>query len=213
MLPTPLIVGIGHRVGAGKDTAAKFFIEQGFTRLAFGDSLKEELLLLMGETLKEIVRVYMRVVHEHGFSLVLPYEEEAFSTDENKEWWDVRLRKLLWEEKPPIVRRILQEYGTEVRRGDDENYWVQKLAQKIKDKNIERVVISDLRFQSEARWIKYCGGFNIKIIRDSVPILAHSGEHDLNGWLWDAVIQNNSTVEDLGREIYILARDLKIFPE
>lgn len=65
--------------------------------------------------------------------------------------------------KPPLIRALMQNYGTEVRRGNDKDYWVDRWAVKIKgDKH---VVCDDVRFLNEAKRIKDLGGILIRLHR------------------------------------------------
>lgn len=54
MLPDNIF--IAGKMGAGKDTIAATLVENGFTRLAFADALKEELAETLGVTVDEINR-------------------------------------------------------------------------------------------------------------------------------------------------------------
>lgn len=70
-------------------------------------------------------------------------------------------------EKDFKTRKLLQKVGTEEGRnkyGDD--IWIKTLDNWIKTLNsrgVERFIISDVRFENEAKWIKSCNGKVIKI--------------------------------------------------
>jgi len=70
-------------------------------------------------------------------------------------------------EKDYDTRRLLQKVGTEEGRlkfGED--IWIQTVAIWIKllnSRGVERFIISDVRFQNEANWIKSLNGIIIKI--------------------------------------------------
>jgi len=66
-----------------------------------------------------------------------------------------------FDNKPPAVRALLQNYGTEVRRRDNQDYWVNKWKEKVSD----NVVVDDCRFLNEAKAIKDLGGTIIRVIR------------------------------------------------
>lgn len=73
----------------------------------------------------------------------------------------------LWE-KPtsPAIRFILQQYGTEFRRAQDEDYWMKRGMQRAVDTAEEGwdVVFDDVRFPNEARAIQQVGGVIVKVL-------------------------------------------------
>lgn len=72
-------------------------------------------------------------------------------------------------EKPPLMRSLLQNYGTNVRRHDDPNYWVTKWVGKVEPLLPEYdVVVDDVRFLNEAKAVKSLGGKIIRIEREGL---------------------------------------------
>lgn len=66
-----------------------------------------------------------------------------------------------------LIRPLLVTYGTEVCRKIDQDFWIKKIDKKVKS-SIENkiiVVITDVRYENEARWIKQNGGFIIHLSR------------------------------------------------
>lgn len=63
-----------------------------------------------------------------------------------------------WEEKTPITRVLLQSYGTEIFRNRvDENYWTEKLLDRLAELKEERtdiVLVTDMRFPNECEYTK-----------------------------------------------------------
>lgn len=140
------ILGLTGRMGAGKDylytQLAKVFLGRVF-RMAFADGVK----LDIEETLlDEIVQV------------------QTYDGDELEYRW----------RKPykPEIRRLLQWWGTEFRRGQDPDYWIKHAANRlarevafeaeVKDLFGLRpepvAVFTDVRFPNEADWIRSQGG-------------------------------------------------------
>ena len=78
---------------------------------------------------------------------------------------------VLWDKPlPDSVRRLLQWWGTEYRRAEDENYWVSRawdVAQRVV-KAGKTPVFTDVRFANEAKMIKDNGGI---LVRVSAPLL------------------------------------------
>lgn len=66
--------------------------------------------------------------------------------------------------KPPIMRALMQNYGTEVRRGDDTEYWVNKWVAGLNELD-DIVLVDDVRFFNEAEAIKDRGGILIHLYR------------------------------------------------
>ena len=66
-----------------------------------------------------------------------------------------------------LIRPLLVTYGTEVCRKIDQDYWIKKIDKKVKSSidNKIIVVITDVRYENEAKWIKQNGGFIIHLSR------------------------------------------------
>jgi len=69
----------------------------------------------------------------------------------------------LFATKPPAMRALMQEFGTEVRRGDDKNYWVKKWRGRLINEGL--VLVDDVRFHEEANAIKQNNGILIRLER------------------------------------------------
>lgn len=131
--------------------------------------------------------------------------------------------------KPPHIRKLLQEEGTE--RGRDvhgEDYWADVLEAKLRTNlfrwpHLGRYAVCDVRFSNEVAWIKRLGGRVFKV--DAPKRYAangmteearqHRSERALDGFTdFDGVIRNDpddaSTVEDQVRDllgVWPLARE------
>jgi phosphomevalonate kinase len=66
-----------------------------------------------------------------------------------------------------IIRPILVCWGTDICRKIDSDYWIKKIEKQVKSciKNKIIVVITDVRYENEANWIKENGGFIIHLSR------------------------------------------------
>jgi len=72
----------------------------------------------------------------------------------------------LWHKPyPDEIRRLLQWWGTEYRRAEDENYWVKKGIERIEDvyEFYDLVVVTDVRFGNEADAIHALGGIVLEV--------------------------------------------------
>lgn len=76
----------------------------------------------------------------------------------------------LWDKPyPPEVRALLQWWGTDLRRKEDPDYWIKKMAGKLAPfvkgghSDDQAAVITDVRFPNEAEALQRLGGTIIKI--------------------------------------------------
>lgn len=113
--------------------------------------------------------------------------------------------------KRMTVREFLQRLGTDaVRNGLHDNAWVNALMadyrpSKMSEYNPSKWIITDVRFENEAKAIKDRGGVVIRINRTGIgPVNSHISETALNGWDFDYIIENNGTVQDLKSTVKIL---------
>lgn len=66
-----------------------------------------------------------------------------------------------------LFRPILQWWGSEWRRKQNPNYWIEKVGEKILalPDNIMCVFIPDVRFINEANWVTGLGGYIVRVER------------------------------------------------
>jgi hypothetical protein len=132
----------------------------------------------------------------------------------------------------------LQYWGTEVvRRGFHDDTWIASLENKLR-KTTDDVVISDCRFPNEIASIKRAGGLVIRVHRGPDPewytfaeavnrgperniewswaktqldeFNIHASETSWIGTQFDAVIDNNSTMDHLYAQINDLVQDPRL---
>jgi ribosomal silencing factor RsfS len=65
------------------------------------------------------------------------------------------------DEEKFLIRPILVAYG-ESKRNQSPNYWIDQIKEKVKNKLI---IITDVRYENEARWVIDSGGFLIHLNR------------------------------------------------
>ena len=80
----------------------------------------------------------------------------------------------LFSVKPPLMRRFLQNYGTDVRRAEDQDYWVNRWEDSALSNPGKNFVADDVRFQNEFDKIQSMGGAVIRVVRDDIST---GGEH------------------------------------
>lgn len=204
----PDVIGIVGFKGSGKDSLARQFIEIGYKKYAFADSLKDVLSSTFG---------WERSLLE-GDTL-----ESRKWREEPDIWWE---EKLNWSDQlsfksvfPRFTPRVaMQLVGTDVfRKYFNDNLWILSLENKIRNKT--NIVISDCRFPNEIKMIRDNGGIIIRVIRGEEPDWYKVGLDAANGnnsakeyllskqihmseWAWlnqdfDIEIYNNSTPEKM----------------
>lgn len=101
----------------------------------------------------------------------------------------------LFSEKPPVMRELMQNYGTEVRRGDNPNYWVNRWKESVKsaeEQGISTLLVDDCRFLNEAEAVKEVGGTIIRIERtDIIDTGTHQSEVEMGKIDVDHIISVN----------------------
>jgi hypothetical protein len=97
-------------------------------------------------------------------------------------------------------RSLLQWWGTEYRRKQDENYWTDKFLEKAFESPTGSLVLADdLRFPNEFDVIICNGGTTIRIDRPDRPQSAtsnHPSETSLDDAIFEFYVKNDSTLEE-----------------
>lgn len=183
----PRLLGLHGYAQSGKDTVAGVLAPLGYQRLAFADILRECVY-----TMNPIVEFHDRfdrlqnIVDRHG--------------------WDYA--KVNCGE----VRRLLQVMGTEVGRElIADNLWVDLVTDQIEgcwDNPEAKFVITDMRFPNEVTGLRE---FVLakpeevvlwKVTRPGVgPVNAHISDAGLPDQVFDRVIANDGTLEDLDANV------------
>lgn len=101
-------------------------------------------------------------------------------------------------------RQMMQRLGTEWGRGLDEALWVGVAGRRIDMLRgvAPMVVISDVRFQNEADWIRARGGQVWRVVRPGVPNVAdHASERWADQMTPDVEIINGGTLAALQQTV------------
>ena len=178
-----MILGFSGLIASGKDAAARRLIQRGAIQVNFSFALKAEILRIMPRTVSAILRLNR---------WPMPQDAEM-------------MRRAVYEEKPPGIRELLQEWGTDLRRTEDPDYWIKRWSEVaghllINDRPAT-IVTTDVRFPNEAQAIKDCGGLVVRIHRPGQVAGSHISEHALDAWPFDAAIDNDGSLEDLWDEV------------
>lgn len=169
------LIGLTGRAGSGKDTVAQFLCEtQGFVQIALADPLRAGLKAMLHLTDAELCD---RALKE---------------------------RPLDWLGRSP--RALLQTLGTEWGRHQvAPDLWLRVAARRIAAiraskpcLHIAGVVVSDIRFDNEAEWLRAQGGELWQIVRPGAGLdgatATHPSEH---GVLGDLRLFNDGTLDEL----------------
>jgi len=205
-----MIIGICGFIGSGKDTVADYLVNfHEFRRESFANTLKDAVAAVFG---------WDRTLLEGRTKEAREWREQV------DPWWAERL------DMPTLTPRwVLQYWGTEVcRRAFHDDIWIASLENKLRSSR-DHVVISDCRFPNEITSIKHAGGKIIWVKRGALPdwyetaVSANSGHNfaiqelkikkihaSETAWVgteFDAVIENDSTIDDLYKQISNLLED------
>ncbi len=206
-----MIIGVCGLIGSGKDTIADYLVNiHEFRRDSFAATLKDACAAVFGWD-RDMLEGRTRSSREWR--------------EQRDEWWSQRLGIDI------TPRYILQQWGTEVCRNHfHDDIWIASLENKLRHAK-DDVVISDCRFPNEIRGIRENGGMvvrvkrgpdpewfsTLEIIRPNSTIHAcenymgqwnvHASEWSWVGTKFDAVIDNNGTLDELYAQINDLVRD------
>ena len=214
-----MIIGVVGLIGAGKDTMADYLVNiHQFRRESFANTLKDAVSAVFGWD-RDLLEGRTRHSRE--------WREQVDA------WWADRLNM------PELTPRwVLQYWGTEVvRRNFHDDTWIASLENRLR-KTTDDVVISDCRFPNEIGAIKRAGGLVIRVHRGPDPewyrfaeminrgpekniewswaktqldkFNIHASETAWIGTAFDAVIDNNSTMDHLYAQINDLVQDLQL---
>ena len=175
-----ILVGFSHQARVGKDLGCDYLVDRyGFTKLSFAEALYEECRNLFIVVRREVS------------------PPEHWSNGNGKHW----------DYSGMVVKdpTLLQWWGTNVRRAQDLDYWVNELKRKIDvmPKN-SKICINDVRFPNEAKMIEDFNGYMLRIIRPDRPIDRdpnHPSEVSLLNYPWKHTIRNTGTIKDYYKKL------------
>lgn len=208
------LVAINGTIGSGKDTFSQVFIDNGFYRVSFAETLKDAVAAIFG---------WDREMLE-GTT-----DEARKIREQPDEYWSSKLGRDI------TPRWVLQNLGTDVlRRHFHDNIWVFAAENKIRNLPHERVIITDCRFPNELKMIRDNAGTIIEVQRIlpswyhtafKYNLLVESGIEGLvlpsemegvhsseYGWVGinrpDYIVENNSTIDSLHSQAYTILSNI-----
>lgn len=145
-----MILGLTGLPGAGKDTVADYLVRRhGFTKMAFADPLYDEVAEAFGVTVdflrnratKEtpLPELALRNCREPGF--VDAMAVALLDAGEDADAVALAARSPRW---------VLRMWGTEYRRAQRPDYWVDRTEERLYGLLGTKIVLTDVRFENEA---------------------------------------------------------------
>jgi hypothetical protein len=163
--------------GSGKTTVAQILQKHGYATVPFAGPLKRMVVVFLTQIGYD--RPEAEHLVWHGKEVVIP-------------------------ELGVTVRHILQTLGTEWGRNCiNPGLWVH--AWRMACREHDRVCVDDVRFPNEANEVRLSAGQIWLVTRPGVAdITGHVSEGALAGFQFDAVIENDGTLDDLRRKVQTL---------
>lgn len=198
----PPIIGFSGKIASGKTTTAAavmnlLYHDYGlnYLRISFGSALRDEV--------DEILDYAHHMEYDPGTRL----DTYTRIRDVDKNVVDTVVHTLRKHSNPR--RAAMQLWGTSVRRGNNNNYWVDRVFDSIPACN-PMVIVDDVRFVNEAERIHSVGGVLVRLeVNPAVQkhrlsstrgknydnsVLTHVSETELDTYpFFDLVVDNNHT--------------------
>lgn len=175
-------IGFSGKMGSGKDYTAELVIDEimkshpsaKIKTLTYAAALRNELDYIA----KRIKESYKKDELSHELNVT----EEELSNLYNlflldSDFWSPEYSTF---NRTPKAREILQYWGTDVRRNQNNNYWVEKTIESAKKFNIDYLFITDIRFPNEAEGVKKLNGYVIECIVDDIERLSRLKARGVN---------------------------------
>ena len=197
---TSILIGLGSEygyqtAGIGKDTCADYLVAKyGFTKFSFSDPLYREVSeafevaipILQDRVTKELPSPLLALHRCKDLKFVRVCVNSGLSTS-------------CYASLSP--RQILQWWGTEYRRAQNENYWVEEATQWLdKQPAGSKLVNTALRFPNEATLVRQRRGKVWLLSRTynyAIPQAMHCAEVGILPLEGDTRIDNSGSISDL----------------
>lgn len=167
------VIGLAGHMGCGKDAVALVLAEYGYERVAFADAVRAEV-------------DYARTACKAPDSMPQEMVDDL---------WALEYDEVTRKPTTPRARRILQWWGTELRRSQLADYWVRRLEERLQPHG--KYAIADVRFPNECEMVHRLGGEVWRIERPNTELYGIPEHVSESYTLGDKAIHNTGTLEDL----------------
>lgn len=171
-----IVIAFTGKKGHGKSTACNKLVEMfgdRIVRVNFKDALINTMTLKMGGVLTDLSGHYGMTVEQ------------------------------LFNEKPPVMRRLMQFAGTDIYRELNSNYWVDLWSESVsKYKDTDKIIVTDdVRFNNEFEAVVNLGGSVVKIVATNKPVANdnHPSEVEMDGFVCPEI--EATSVEELREKV------------
>lgn len=222
----PHLIGVSGKIGSGKDYFAekvtKILKKRGYSvsSNSFAAPLKEEAT--------ELFRAFYEAEHDIQTSLITIASEFNIPQEQLDHLYSLVAKEidadhnLSGYNRSEGVRQFLQYLGTDVRRNQQQSYWVNKFYDSL-DKEVDFIFVTDTRFPNEADFVLEQDGTVVRIevpeeiieeqvrkrdgLRYSQKALSHPSETALDDYeFFSIVVGRDFNAEDLA-DFVIIAKD------
>lgn len=174
---SPYIIAISGKIGSGKNYLAQKLSEvyaaEGKTteEISYAIALKDEASVII-EDFRSYPVDFDALSDKYDIGITDLEQLYVFIIN------DLKRKPLLtgWDRSEGI-RRFLQYLGTDIRRNQYPNYWVDKIVNYIPN-NVDYVFITDVRFPNEAEKALELGGFLFRLDVPEEIILSRTSSRD-----------------------------------
>lgn len=183
---TPLIVGLHGYQRSGKDTAAAGLTDRGFLRVSFAEPLREAIYNLNPRVVAYTADNELSIAPSQRYQKII--DTYGYEAAKDHPIWGAE------------VRNLLQRFGTECARETFwDSFWIDLADRTIRESNAGAVVITDVRFENEAQYVRDMGGVLVNVTRPGCgPLGNHTSERPI---VCDVAVNNDSTIDDLHRRV------------
>ena len=208
------IIGFSGKIKSGKDTAATYlsslFLKSYLyiNTISFGDALKEYVAALYNLDIKLLYS-------QEGKNTIIPgYIKYKLQSGDNFNFEIIpdNKSKLLANTYQVTIRDALIYHGNKLRNLNSD-IWINYVKNRINFSDLAEndvIIIPDVRYKNEAKFIKDNNGILIRLNRDASPKINNPSERELDHYKhFDYIIDNNYTLDDLYAEIRLIYNKIK----
>lgn len=164
------LIGLTGFARSGKDSVGSILVQEGFTRFAFADRVKDLALAI-----------------DPLITCAGPISVQHLSQVVTEKGWEEAKGN-------PEVRRTLIKVGEGARIIFGDNIWVDDLERACSSLDPRPLVVTDVRYENEAEYIRSLGGQIWLVHR---PGTSPAGPHDRVEGPYDVRIANYGTLDNL----------------